>query len=389
MPKRPRGISDLSVEVIIEILGYCSPADLLVLASVARNFSNILASDSIWTKSRELIGIPAPPNILQSEINLWTPAWTEKKFAAFIFGLARCSSCCNASKGLPKHYLLPFQVRLCSDVCLDRFLREKAAEVDVRGYAGALVTHRSSYRNWLPATRIQGTERRLHLISQIRAAEAEFVECRDDPARLVMLNSELDERRKATVKIGQANTRLWRWRNKYDAKTKLCARKTMDLIQQWVSRDALSLSHQLRQPFMARVFSAFVRDNLVMSFPAWAYASKDANHHAMNRKSVVASKKPSAAGAAKSFAKIDMTGASDASGLQPPSTALSGFGPTTSTALYYPKGVFFTAIIQAASHQMAPHESLERRWSDKSTHGLQEEVICSGKACLEDGPGSH
>ncbi|KAJ7578041.1 hypothetical protein C8J56DRAFT_1170790 [Mycena floridula] len=185
------------------------PADLLVLASVARNFSNILASDSIWTKSRELIGIPAPPNILQSEINLWTPAWTEKKFAAFIFGLARCSSCCNASKGLPKHYLLPFQVRLCSDVCLDRFLREKAAEVDVRGYAGALVTHRSSYRNWLPATRIQGTERRLHLISQIRAAEAEFVECRDDPARLVMLNSELDERRKATVKIGQVINSVW------------------------------------------------------------------------------------------------------------------------------------------------------------------------------------
>ncbi|KAJ7583502.1 hypothetical protein C8J56DRAFT_1167390, partial [Mycena floridula] len=232
-------ISKLSTETLIEILCWCSPADLLALLSVCKVFHNILVHqklESIWRDARERLQVPAPPSIEQNEASPWNRQWSERQFAAFLFWES-CSVCHKSLKALPCYYFLAFGIRVCDASsnpflvyqsltflcclqrsCLINFFKCQTSFVHTTSsnpISSPFMAHRHRYRSWLPSHQTPH-KGRVHLSKQIMKADAEFLHCQSDPVQLLRLEADIELRIISSRKVMQVSQQLVLWKRGHD-----------------------------------------------------------------------------------------------------------------------------------------------------------------------------
>lgn len=96
----------ISPEIVVEILGWLSPYDLLTVKVVSSTFLYLIRHNTIcWIKARQNLGnIPPPP-----------PGLSESAYASYLFCKSRCLCCNQITDLLPVSF--SFRVRTCSETC--------------------------------------------------------------------------------------------------------------------------------------------------------------------------------------------------------------------------------------------------------------------------------
>ncbi|BGP19110.1 hypothetical protein JCM10213v2_007197 [Rhodosporidiobolus nylandii] len=108
-------LEKMPMDLVVEILSYLLPSELLVLSRVSKTYRALLTtkrSQSVWRTSRGLVGLP----------DLEADDWSEMAYAAMVFG-TRCQACDRQSSGRPDTHL---RIRLCRDCRKDYFVKLKS-----------------------------------------------------------------------------------------------------------------------------------------------------------------------------------------------------------------------------------------------------------------------
>ncbi|KAF8213873.1 hypothetical protein K438DRAFT_2009019 [Mycena galopus ATCC 62051] len=94
------------LDVVVEILGWCSPWDLLAVQHSSRDFWTLLRSNAIWHNSRAntFPGFPLPPF-----------GKSQRWFTHFVFKAGPCTVCGRHTAQLPHSFSL--EIRFCSVAC--------------------------------------------------------------------------------------------------------------------------------------------------------------------------------------------------------------------------------------------------------------------------------
>ncbi|KAJ7037999.1 hypothetical protein C8F04DRAFT_1090992 [Mycena alexandri] len=99
--------SDLPLDLVLEIMGWCGPHDLLALQDVCTTFRVLLLNNPyIWCLARVNLelGFPLP-----------IAAPSEEWFVRYALGGGPCTVCRRPTQEVPYSYLLC--IRLCSVSC--------------------------------------------------------------------------------------------------------------------------------------------------------------------------------------------------------------------------------------------------------------------------------
>ncbi|KAJ7724838.1 hypothetical protein B0H16DRAFT_286822 [Mycena metata] len=117
---RCRVFSDLSLDLLLEVMTWCGPHDLLVVQGVCRTFRLLLLTNRyIWRLARANLelGFPLP-----------IAAPSEEWFVRYALGGGPCTVCRRPTQELPYSYSLG--IRLCSASCSYYLLRACSGDVD-------------------------------------------------------------------------------------------------------------------------------------------------------------------------------------------------------------------------------------------------------------------
>ncbi|SJL00908.1 uncharacterized protein ARMOST_04222 [Armillaria ostoyae] len=98
----------ISPEIVVEILGWLSPYDLLTVKLVSSRFLYFIQHNAIyWIKARQNVGNIPPP----------LPDLSESTYASCLFCKTKCLPCCNRMTDLlPVSF--PLRVRTCLETCI-------------------------------------------------------------------------------------------------------------------------------------------------------------------------------------------------------------------------------------------------------------------------------
>ncbi|KAF7352492.1 F-box domain-containing protein [Mycena venus] len=95
------------LDVVLEVMGWCSPIDILNVRATSRLFWNLIAHNpSLWRLARA--------NVLL-DFNLPGAAVSEAWLATYVFAPGPCAVCRRRTTELPLSFSL--EIRLCSDSC--------------------------------------------------------------------------------------------------------------------------------------------------------------------------------------------------------------------------------------------------------------------------------
>ncbi|KAJ7724847.1 hypothetical protein B0H16DRAFT_287218 [Mycena metata] len=112
--------SDLPLDLVLEIMGWCSPHDLLALQNACSTFCSLLLNNHhIWRLARANLelGFPLP-----------IAAPSEEWFVRYALSDGPCTVCRRPTQELPYSYSLG--IRLCSASCSYYLLRVCPGDVD-------------------------------------------------------------------------------------------------------------------------------------------------------------------------------------------------------------------------------------------------------------------
>ncbi|KAK0458651.1 uncharacterized protein EV420DRAFT_369447 [Desarmillaria tabescens] len=136
-------IQRLCPYIISEILGWCSPADLVIIGGLSKNFKAFLDSKPhgslCWKCARANIAdLPPPPSLSDYNLN-------EHAYAAFLFNASQkpCICCGQPTNG--KFLVIMYRVYLC-----DRVSCAKQFESEDRGYVFSYYQDKGCTRIYAP-----------------------------------------------------------------------------------------------------------------------------------------------------------------------------------------------------------------------------------------------
>ncbi|KAJ7498581.1 hypothetical protein FB451DRAFT_1426193 [Mycena latifolia] len=112
--------SNLSLDLILEIVGWCGPRDLQDLRLVSRLFRHLLAKNQyLWRLSRAALHLG---------FSLPTAVNSEESLARVIFSGGPCTVCRRTTTELP--YSFSLDIRICSASCSLYLFRVAPYDID-------------------------------------------------------------------------------------------------------------------------------------------------------------------------------------------------------------------------------------------------------------------
>ncbi|KAJ7044733.1 hypothetical protein C8F04DRAFT_595547 [Mycena alexandri] len=115
-----RMFSDMSLDLLLEIMGWCGPHDLVAVQDVCRTLRSLLLNNRyVWRLARANLGLGFPLPIA---------APSEEWFVRYALGSGPCTVCRRPTQELPYSYSLG--IRICSVSCSYYLLRVCPGEVD-------------------------------------------------------------------------------------------------------------------------------------------------------------------------------------------------------------------------------------------------------------------
>ncbi|KAJ7682483.1 hypothetical protein DFH06DRAFT_295447 [Mycena polygramma] len=232
----------LPSDVVLEILGWMSPCDLVQVRHVCRLFRSLLnAREYIWRLSRAnlLLGFPLPP-----------AANSERWFAHYILKGGPCSVCHRHTKEPP--YSVSLDIRICSSACSYRLLGRHLEDVE-EYLSEALVKQPSS-----PS-----------FAQSLMLASKPYLEgTRDTPlyrpgfVSAALVGPNLGTMMNMAEALQDAIPRYRSKKRVVEAKNRAC-------VARFASEAGLTYDHITVSPTLARYFHVFSRDLTEFSDSVW------------------------------------------------------------------------------------------------------------------------